>query len=296
MRALRRGRCAAPVAVAAWLALAGACGGDEETAGDRANAPAAVTSATATAPEPEPRRGAPASSARRSPGRSATTSASSRDAARRVGAADGGARPASAAATRGTLTAFVRRATALRARPGGRRVATLPRRTRFGSPQVLAVVSRRGRWLGVLASELRNGQVGWIDGRGIELFRTAWSIDADLSRRRVVVRRDGRVAVRVRVAVGRPSSPTPRGRFAVTDRIRTGRDGGPYGCCVLALTGHQPRVPQGWGGGDRLAIHATPAEQTIGQAASLGCLRATNAVMRRLIRLVPLGTRVTIRG
>jgi lipoprotein-anchoring transpeptidase ErfK/SrfK len=85
-------------------------------------------------------------------------------------------------------------------------------------------------------------------------------------------------------------------RFAVTDRLTTGNPSGPYGCCVLALTGHQPNLPQGWGGGDLLAIHATPAEQTIGQAASLGCLRATNAVMRLLLRAVPLGTRLRIRA
>jgi lipoprotein-anchoring transpeptidase ErfK/SrfK len=101
---------------------------------------------------------------------------------------------------------------------------------------------------------------------------------------------------RVPVAVGRPGTPTPRGRYGVTDKLTTGEDDGPYGCCVLALTGHQPHVPQGWGGGDRLAVHATPAPQTIGQAASLGCLRTTNAVMRRLVRQVPLGTVLTIRG
>ena len=63
---------------------------------------------------------------------------------------------------------------------------------------------------------------------------------------------------------------------------------------MLALTGHQPLIPQGWGGGDRIAIHATPSPETIGHAASTGCLRTTNAVMRRLVRRVPLGTRVYV--
>jgi lipoprotein-anchoring transpeptidase ErfK/SrfK len=110
----------------------------------------------------------------------------------------------------------------------------------------------------------------------------------------VVVRHNGRVVARTRVAVGRPAAPTPRGRFAVTDKLTTGSDNGPYGCCVLALTGHQPAIPQGWGGGDRIAMHGTPSPETIGHAASTGCLRAYNSVMRALVRRVPLGTRVTI--
>ena len=197
----------------------------------------------------------------------------------------------------GTLTAHVRRDKFLWSRPGGgRRLARMPRRTRFDSPRIVTVLRRRGRWLGVLAPELPNGRVGWVDGRrGVRLYRTEWSMEVSLSRRRLVVRRAGQVVERIPIAVGRPSTPTPTGRFAITDRLRTGSEAGPYGCCVLALTGHQPNIPQGWGGGDLLAIHATPAEPTIGHAASLGCLRARNSDMRRLVRRVPLGTRVRIR-
>jgi hypothetical protein len=195
----------------------------------------------------------------------------------------------------GTVTAFVKVDKVLRARPGGRTLARLPQQTGFGSPRIVAVVLRRGRWLGVLAPELGNGQVGWIDARrGVQLYRTDWSLEASLSKRLLLVRRGGKVVGRVRVAVGRPSAPTPTGLFAVTDKLTTRGADSPYGCCVLALSGHQPNVPQGWGGGDRLAIHATPAEQTIGHAASLGCLRATGSDMRRLVREIPLGTRVQI--
>jgi hypothetical protein len=195
----------------------------------------------------------------------------------------------------GTLTAYVTRAKVLRARPGGRRLALMKRRTEWRSARVVTVVRRRGNWLGVLAPELRNNRVGWIDGRhDTRLFRTPWSIVVDISRRTVTVRHEDRVVLRTLVAVGRPAAPTPRGRFAVTDKLTTGSDDGPYGCCVFALTGHQPLIPQGWGGGDRIAIHATPSPETIGHAASTGCLRTTNAVMRRLIRRVPLGTRVYV--
>lgn len=196
----------------------------------------------------------------------------------------------------GEPVAHVTRATWLLAEPEGQRLARLPVRTQFKSERVLAVVARRGPWVGVLAPELRNGRVGWLDARQhTRLFRVPYRIEADLSQRRVIVRRLGRVVRTLPVAIGRPAAPTPPGRYAVTDKLRMGGGGGPYGCCALALTGHQPRLPQGWGGGDRLALHATPAEETIGSATSAGCLRTTNAVMRRLLVQIPLGTPFVIR-
>jgi hypothetical protein len=70
----------------------------------------------------------------------------------------------------------------------------------------------------------------------------------------------------------------------------------PYGCCVLALTGHQTKLPPGWPGGDRLAIHATSDTSSIGKAVSLGCMRAASSQARWLIESVPLGTPVFIRS
>ena len=173
-------------------------------------------------------------------------------------------------------------------------LARLGVRTEFGSPRVLAVHGRRGRWLRVLAAERPNGRHGWVDRRAVRLGATAVSIRVDRSARRLAVLAGRRVLRRARVAVGRPGTPTPLGRFAVTDRLRATRPGSPYGCCAIALSGHQPKLLPGWPGGDRLAIHATPATWTIGRAASLGCLRAHEPAMRALMRLVPLGAPVFV--
>jgi lipoprotein-anchoring transpeptidase ErfK/SrfK len=184
----------------------------------------------------------------------------------------------------------------LRATPGGRRLVRVKSKTEFGSPRVFAVVRRRGPWVAVMAAELNNGHVGWLDARSFtQLYRVPYTMEISLSRRTLTVRRLGRRLLRTSVAIGMPSAPTPIGRFAVTDKLLTGEPDGPYGCCALALTGHQPHIPQGWGGGDRIAIHATPSPETIGQAASHGCLRARTAVMRRLVYEIPLGTPVIVR-
>jgi len=184
----------------------------------------------------------------------------------------------------------------LRARPNGGVLARAGARTEFGGRRVMSVAARRGAWLGVVATEMPNGQLAWVNRRNdaLHLRRTAYSLHADLSGRWLELRRGGRRIKRLTVAVGRPGSETPTGRFAVTDKLN-GRSFGPYyGCCVLALNGHQPKLPAGWSGGDRLAIHGTDSPSTIGTAASAGCLRAADAGLQVLMRRVPVGTPVFI--
>src|SRR5215212_2049044 len=184
----------------------------------------------------------------------------------------------------------------LRVRPGGRIVARARARTEFGGRRVLSVAARRGGWLGVVATELPNGRLAWVNRNNpaLHLRRTAYSLHADLSGRWLELRRGGRRIRRLTVAVGRPGSETPTGRFAVTDKLQGSSYGSYYGCCILALNGKQPKLPGGWQGGNRLAIHGTNSPGTIGAAASAGCLRAADADLRILMRRVPLGTPVFI--
>ncbi len=195
---------------------------------------------------------------------------------------------------RADLAARLVRATALRAAPRGRTVARLGTRTPFGSPRILAVVARRPGWLAVLSEELPNGRAGWVRARDARLLAVRWRLEVDLSARRMLVRRDGEVRRRVPVGIGGGATPTPPGRYAVTDLLAFEDPGSPYGCCALALSGRQPDVPQGWPGGDRLAVHGTRDETSVGQARSLGCLRARETDLRWSLRRVPAGTRVTI--
>jgi lipoprotein-anchoring transpeptidase ErfK/SrfK len=208
------------------------------------------------------------------------------------------AHPAAAvAAPRGRyLTARVLRVTRLRATPGGRRLVWVGTRTEFGSPRVLSVTARRRGWLRVLASERPNGRAGWIREDRVRLAGTDYSIHVDRSARRLTLRHGRRALGSFPVAVGRPGTETPTGRFAVTDKLHPHDPASPYGCCLLALSGHQTKLIKGWPGGDRLAIHATPNLWTVGKAASLGCMRARPGYIGRIRRKVPAGTPVFIRA
>lgn len=195
---------------------------------------------------------------------------------------------------KGTLVALVRRATRMRSRPGGHAYAKVPTRTEFGSPEAMWAVRLSGRWIGVISPLAGNGRVGWIAAGDVALSRVDWELRVSLSARRLAVLRNGHTVRRYTVAIGRPSAPTPTGRFAVTDRLRTGDPTGPYGCCILALSAKAPHAIQGWSGGDRIAIHSTPETATIGRPVSHGCLRLTLAQGRWLLARIPLGTPTVI--
>ena len=193
-------------------------------------------------------------------------------------------------------TAYVPRPTVLYREPGGRKRIRITAKTEWGSPRVLGVVEQRGGWLGVQAAELRNGEIAWVRRSEARVDCVNWSLHTDLSKRTLVVRRDGRTVRKMRVAVGRPANPTPKGRFTVTDKLRVTDPNSAYGCCVLALSGHQTNLPDYWPGGDRLAVHATTDESTIGDQVSLGCLRTVSTRARWLIETVPLGSPIFIRA
>jgi hypothetical protein len=80
----------------------------------------------------------------------------------------------------------------------------------------------------------------------------------------------------------------------VTDKLAGSRYRGVYGCCILALSGHQPNPPESWRGGRRLAIHGTPGNTGAFTGSSAGCVRADARTMRLLMRRVPLGTPVFV--
>ena len=183
----------------------------------------------------------------------------------------------------------------LRDRPEGRVVARLPARTEFGSPQTLAVLKRESGWLGVSTTALPNDRVGWIDpdSARLDVDHTRLELRADLSKRTLTALRGGQILHRSKVTIGGPGSPTPTGRFAITDKLRGADFGSYYGCCILAISGRQTKLPPGWQGGDLLAIHGGPSS-TIGGRLSAGCLHASEADLRWLMRRVPLGTPITI--
>ena len=181
----------------------------------------------------------------------------------------------------------------LRAQPDGRPLARVGPRGALGGPLVLGIVAVRGPWVAVTAEALPNGRFGWAEfGRDVTVRPVRWALRVSLSRHDLFVLHGGRAVRKIPIGIGRPGSPTPLGRFAVAEKL-TGSFGPAFGCCILALTARQPRLPPGWNRSLTyyIAIHAGFGE---GAAVSAGCLHATEADVRYLMRTVPLGTGVRI--
>jgi hypothetical protein len=180
----------------------------------------------------------------------------------------------------------------LREQPGGRVLATVRAHTEYGSIQAVGVAEARGDWVGVISTALPNGILGWVPKKDLSMRRVDWSIEISLSAGQLVLVHDGDVVRRVAVGIGAAGSPTPVGRYVVTDHIDPADYGSSaYGCCILALSGHQPHPPAGWDTNRdwRLAIHGG----TTG-AVSAGCVHADDETLRYLMRMTPLGTPVTV--
>jgi lipoprotein-anchoring transpeptidase ErfK/SrfK len=188
-----------------------------------------------------------------------------------------------------------------RPRPRSHVVAKLGPTNTYGVSTVLlaldAVVGRNcaPRWYLAKLPAKPNGVVGWVPAAAVVTGSTDRRVVADLSRRLVVVYRDGRAVFRAHIAVGTAATPTPTGRFFIESRFKITDPAGPYGPAALAVAAYSD-ADQGWTRGNPIAFHGTDAPASIGTAASHGCLRMHNADVLRMMSLVPAGTPVVIRA
>lgn len=188
------------------------------------------------------------------------------------------------------------------ARPGGgRTVMKVSPLAEWGGGRVQYLVLRSAlvdgsRWLRVRLPERPNDAAGWIRAGVTRVATTPWRIVVSTAASAVTIERAGRPVVSFPAVVGKPSTPTPRGLFAVAEPIRqpAGSELGPW---ALFLTAHS-RVLDDYGGGPgRIAIHGRAGPllaNPLGTPASHGCIRIANARVRWLARIAIDGTPVEV--
>jgi hypothetical protein len=185
----------------------------------------------------------------------------------------------------------------------GRVIRAIPTRygmiqntTSLGAETWLWILRRNGREGTVIMPNRPEAKLVRIDLSQLELRWTRIHMDIDLGQRVVRVLLGGKLVAQFPAAIGSRSTPTPTGRFTVTDKIRFPR-GSIYGTYALGISAHQTAsLPASWTGGDQIALHGTNRPETIGRAVSLGCLRIGPRGLRVLQRAVPLGAPVLIHG
>ena len=175
-------------------------------------------------------------------------------------------------------------------RPLHTRYGTVADTSQFGQPVWVPVVRHRGDRGRLLVPLGKRGRLVHADIARMPLEWRRISVVVDLSADRMVVRDGRRTLGTFEVGKGAPSTPTPTGRFFVTDRLRFGQ-GSPYAPFAIGLSAHVSQLPASWLGGDQVAIHYGGMG-----AVSHGCIHAGLDAIRLLQRRVGLGTIVVIKA
>lgn len=175
--------------------------------------------------------------------------------------------------------------------------------SRWGTPTVLLVLdARRGahgvQWLRVLLDERPNGSVVWMNANDSVLHVDTWRVAVSRARRKVAVFRSGRLVRVFRAVVGKPSTPTPAGLFAIAAELRQPNAGEFEGSWVLPLTAHSNVLRHFAGGDGQVALHGRGGASLLdplGTARSHGCVRLANDSIGWIAAHVPAGTPVRVR-
>jgi len=123
-----------------------------------------------------------------------------------------------------------------------------------------------------------------------------WRLAIDLSARRVTVYHRGRIQRRFLAVVGKPSTPTPRGRFFVEEALSLSSQdaGSPF---ALATSARSDVLQEFEGGPGQIALHGTDGlSGALGTAVSHGCVRLSTSAITWLARRIGSGIPLTIRG
>jgi lipoprotein-anchoring transpeptidase ErfK/SrfK len=185
----------------------------------------------------------------------------------------------------------------------GRRMMVVFPVSRWGTPTQLLVLGSRvdalGRpWLRVRLDYRPNGFAAWIDAEDTILFKDPWRISVSREQRTLSVYRADRLIRSFAVVVGKQSTPTPAGLFAVASELRQPNPGEFEGSWVLPLTAHSGVLQHFEGGDGQIALHGRGGASLVdplGTARSHGCVRMYNAAIGWIAAHVPIGTPVRVR-
>ncbi|HUA45199.1 MAG TPA: L,D-transpeptidase [Solirubrobacteraceae bacterium] len=146
-------------------------------------------------------------------------------------------------------------------------------------------------WLRVRLPWRPNGSAGWINAEKVVPQLTPWRIVVSTARRTLTLYRAGKPVRALPVVVGKPSTPTPDGLFAVWWAIRW-HPNDFLGSWVLDLTAHSDALLHFDGGTGTVAIHGrggASLQDPLGTARSHGCIRLSNDAIDWLVQTIGPG-------
>jgi hypothetical protein len=141
---------------------------------------------------------------------------------------------------------------------------------------------------------LPNNTTGWIPARALSSpIKVTTHLVINREALTATLYSRGRRIFQAPIGVGTSSAPTPTGEFYVRDLLRN-FDNPFYGPAAYG-TSARSSVLTDWPDGGHIGIHGTNQPQLIPGHISHGCIRMTNTTILQLVRLMPIGTPITIR-
>jgi hypothetical protein len=157
--------------------------------------------------------------------------------------------------------------------PRSRTVARSHLVTEDGFPEVYLLLetfrnARDEQWVRMRMPGRPNGRIGWIPAADLGPFHvTHWHLVISLGGRSLKAYFNGRLRFSAPVGVGKPSTPTPTGRFWIRERFKVANPSDPYWPWALGTSAYS-----------RLTDWRSPATHpTVASA----CIRVTSRGSRR---------------
>lgn len=170
-----------------------------------------------------------------------------------------------------------------------------PQRPAAVVEQVFLVEDRQADgWIRVLLPVRPNGSSGWVRASNVSIRAVTYAVKVDLRARQITVLDRGAVLYQAPVAVGKPSTPTPTGRYYVRVLIKAPNPRTVYGPYAYGLSSHSDALTSFNGGDAEIGLHGNDDASVLGRAVTHGCIRMDNAEITQLAALLPLGTPVDI--
>jgi lipoprotein-anchoring transpeptidase ErfK/SrfK len=176
-------------------------------------------------------------------------------------------------------------------------VTTLSDKTEYDIQRTFLVTDQTSRpgWLNVLLPIRPNGSSGWIKASDVTLGSSDYEIKVELAAHKLTLLKLGQPVLESAVVIGSDNTPTPPGKFYVTDPLDLHNNSNAgYGVFALGISGYSDVLTSFKGGPGQLAVHGTNNPEQVGQNISNGCVRVPNDIIEQIAAQAPLGTPVTI--
>ena len=162
-------------------------------------------------------------------------------------------------------------------------------------PQVFLVeAQRRDGWVRLLLPVRPNDTSAWVRAADVALSPVAYKIVVQLGAHRITVFDQGAAAYSGPIADGKPSTPTPTGRYYIRVLIKAPDANTVYGPYAYGLSSHSNVLTTFEGGDGEIGIHGNDDASVLGKSVTHGCIRIDNVEITRLAAILPLGTPVDI--